>query len=96
LAEADSFSRWLVAGVHSTLPSSDKQPAYTAAYSSDKVDGIERVSKSAQPPASALVRGFTISIHVGYLISLEASRVGLPWEGPEMQDGEEGHFNTDD
>jgi len=91
----------LVADISFAVFAADEEPAEAAADGFDKVPGVEGIEEGLDAEAAAFV-GFAGAVEAkigggggGEGVGLVVQGVYFPWVGPEMEDTEEGHFNTE-
>lgn len=90
------LSRQIITGIRVAKLASLKQPLRRSARRFQHVPDIEGVENGLHPQEATLVRKpvcFFARNQVGHVF-LGTDRVGFPAEGPEVEDGEDGHFNA--
>lgn len=88
----------LIRDILHSLPATDGRPLEAAAYRSHEIPGVEGVHERFLPEAAALVGGLGVRHEAGGGFGGDdggaSNVVDLPGEGPEVEECENGHFDT--
>ena len=98
--ETGALFRCLVTNILLPTPATNSEPPEPATNGFDEVPGVEDIQHGVYPKGTAAVRSFWVGevtrggFGSDYLGAADV--VHFPGEGPEMEDGEDGHFDTEE